>query len=375
MSAPPPPPRSDPPPSGYPPHPGPLGYRGAASPWPQPAQIPKRRGNSWKWALGAVALIAVVATTAAVTLAVADRENGGQSSPTGAPPLSRDAVGSGIASATDTGPATVITEDRSCAMQRPILDLFSTQTANGWEKRDPAVPATAWTPQMRTQYEQAAAAMRSAAEQLMPAAKLTPHRVMRELYEQFIAYARSYADSVPTYTATADNFALVANSAADAIGYICASISTGSADARGPLIAPRDAPSPLPSVAALNDPRRFLVEPNPICAEWDTLVTDYSSASAAWRATDSRIPASRWTPEQRAVNHAVVPVMERFADQAHELGQRSNNPTFQDFADLGAQYRAAVALALPTYTQADDYLASVAARLSGLISAACWALA
>ena len=31
-------------------------------------------------------------------------------------------------------------------------------------------------------------------------AKLTPHRVMRELYEQFIAYARAYSDAVPTYT-------------------------------------------------------------------------------------------------------------------------------------------------------------------------------
>jgi len=40
-------------------------------------------------------------------------------------------------------------------------------------------------------------------------AKRTPHRVMRELYEQFIAYSRAYADRIPTYTPPDDNFALV----------------------------------------------------------------------------------------------------------------------------------------------------------------------
>ena len=48
-------------------------------------------------------------------------------------------------------------------------------------------------------------AMRSAADQTVDLVKLTPHRVMRELYEQFIAYARAFADSVPTYTADDDS--------------------------------------------------------------------------------------------------------------------------------------------------------------------------
>ena len=43
--------------------------------------------------------------------------------------------------------------------------------------------------------------MRNAADQTVNLVKMTPHRVMRELYEQFIAYARAFADAVPTYTA------------------------------------------------------------------------------------------------------------------------------------------------------------------------------
>ncbi len=42
--------------------------------------------------------------------------------------------------------------------------------------------------------------MRNAADQTVALAKLTPHRVMRELYQQFIAYARAYSDAIATYT-------------------------------------------------------------------------------------------------------------------------------------------------------------------------------
>ncbi len=57
--------------------------------------------------------------------------------------------------------------------------------------------------------------MRSAADQMVALAKLTPHRVMRELYEQFIAYSRAYADRIPTYTPPDDNLALVAVSCSE----------------------------------------------------------------------------------------------------------------------------------------------------------------
>ena len=61
---------------------------------------------------------------------------------------------------------------------------------------------------MRAQYEAVGQAMRSAADQMVPLVKLTPHRVMRELYEQFIAYSRAYAERIPTYTPQDDNLAL-----------------------------------------------------------------------------------------------------------------------------------------------------------------------
>ena len=100
-----------------------------------------------------------------------------------------------MASADDKGPANIITEDPSCAAWTPINQTFVEIQKKGWDERDPSIPATDWTPEQRAQYDEVGRAMRAAADQTVPLAKLTPHRVMRELYEQFIAYARAYSDA------------------------------------------------------------------------------------------------------------------------------------------------------------------------------------
>jgi hypothetical protein len=204
--------------------------------------------------------------------------------------------------------------------------------------------------------------------------KLTPHRVMRELYEQLIAYSRAYADRIPTYTPPDDNLALVTTSAADAISRICAAISYGSASARAPLVAPPAAPSQVVPLDDPADPPRFLTAPNSICSDWSAAWSQFQNDTVAWAAIDPDIPASHWTPEQRSVNDAVAPVMDAFADRLQALGDRSGNPTLQDFAVLSAQYRRAYVQALPSYTPSDDYLATTALKLGGVVEAACRAV-
>ncbi len=51
-------------------------------------------------------------------------------------------------------------------------------------------------------------------------AKQTPHRVVRELYEQYIAYGRAYVDSIPTYMPADDVLADVNVSSAIPVGYL-----------------------------------------------------------------------------------------------------------------------------------------------------------
>ncbi|WP_301123973.1 hypothetical protein [Mycolicibacterium fortuitum] len=312
--------------------------------------------------------------TAAVTLSVADNGNGnGNSTPSG---ITGPTGGnnSDIASANDTGPVAIITEDPTCAAQDPILQTLTGKQRNGWEKRDSLKPATEWTPEVRAQFEEVGTAMRAAADQLVPLAKLTPHRVMRELYEQFIAYARAYAESIPTYTAADEYLAGVSNSASSTISHVCGAIGNGSAAARGPLVPPTEQPLQMAPVGDPSDAQRFLDKPNRVCGDWNAALDQYGRDIAEWDKTDPAIPASHWTPEVKALNDSIAPVMSRFASRLQELGGESENPVLRDFADLSAQYRHAYVVAIPTYLPADQYLARVSSRSAALVGAACHAV-
>lgn len=378
-SVPPPPPGSPHPPSSggpFPPHSGQgpyPGLPGGQPQWQAQPTPPRKRGSGWKWALGGVALAAVIGVTAAVTLSVADNGNGnGNSTPSG---ITGPTGGnnSDIASANDTGPVAIITEDPTCAAQDPILQTLAKKTGDDWDRRDASKPASEWTPDVRAQFEEAGSAMRTAADQLVPLAKLTPHRVMRELYEQFIVNARAYADSIPRYTAADNDFALMTNTTSSAISHVCGAIGNGSAAARAPLVPPLGQPSQVAPVGDPANPQRFLDKPNPVCGDWNAAREQYRRDMVEWNKTDPAIPASQWTPEMTALSESVGAVMSRYASRLQELGDRSGNPVLRDFADMLAQYRRAFVVAIPTYLPADNYLAMVSTRLEALIETACHA--
>jgi len=90
MSMPPPPPGSVPPPHGFPPGSGSggqhSGFRPHGGQHPGLPPQPLNRGNGWKWALGAVSLIAVIGVSVAVTLSVVNKRDAASELAT-APPL------------------------------------------------------------------------------------------------------------------------------------------------------------------------------------------------------------------------------------------------------------------------------------------------
>lgn len=353
------------------PPPGGPPYPPQQPPWPpqqqwSPGPPPKKRGNGWKWTLGGLALIAVIGVTVAVTISVTRDDTGNGPNPSGNT--------FGLASADDKGPANIITEDPTCAAWRPVADGFADATKMGWNKRDPAISAEEWTIDQRAIYEEVGHAARSAAEQTVPLAKLTPHRVMRELYEQFIAYARAYSDLIPSYTPRDNHVSGAVITISGALTYVCSAVEWKSAQARAPFIPPPPAPSQFAPLTDPNEPQRFMDEPDPTCAAWDRLLNAFDANTKAWQALESSIPASDWTPNQRAVIDAVIPVMERFARDIEETGRTTANPVIQDFATFAAQYRRAYAQALPTYTPADSFLATASLRVTSTLYEACQAV-
>ncbi|SRX95614.1 hypothetical protein MSP7336_03883 [Mycobacterium shimoidei] len=333
-------------------------------------EAPKDHKNL-KWALGAVTLMAVLATVLAVTLLFGggdpSTKPAGQSDPSG-----QDAAN--IASANDNGPVTVITEDPSCAAWTAINNALSSGGEGIWNERDRSVPASAWNDKQRMQFMAAGQSMRGAAAQAVGLVKLTPHRVMRELYEQFIAYARAYAERIPKYTPADDNLAGAANSAASALGAICAAIVDGSAAARGPLVPPPAPPQQAAPLGNPANPQPFLTTTSPVCRDWRTALDQFGKNTAAWQQIDPNIPSIYWNKEQKATNYAVASVMNAFAGKLELLGRQSSNPIWQDLANLSAQYRRAFVVALPSYVPADNHLANAASYVSTTILGACAAL-
>ena len=86
---------------------------GVAPPGPPPAC-----GGKGKWIFGGIALLAVIAVTVVITVLVVGKDSVVELADSDAD--GRSCVD--IASANDKGPATIITEDPTCASTRPILE-------------------------------------------------------------------------------------------------------------------------------------------------------------------------------------------------------------------------------------------------------------
>lgn len=355
-------------PGGWPGQPGPGGQWGPQQPWPAP--VPPKKGGAAKWAIGAVSLVAVIAVTAVVAVSCTknsgDSNGGGGGTKTSAAP-------SDVASANDTGPVGIITEDPSCAAWTPVNNTLYDVENKGWLQRDPSVPATSWSPEVRMQFESVGAAMRKAADQAVPLAKMTTHRVLRELYAQFTAYSRAYADSISRYAPIDDSLAQAGSTAGLTIMHICNAISSGSAAARASLAPSQDPPVSVAPIGDLSNPQRVFKTPDAVCSELGPTLDQLllNPVFKSWLNTDPGIPVGSWSKDQQSLNDAVAPIMSSTADALDKLAAKSSNPVVQDFIRLGVVYRLAYVQSLPTYQPSDQKLYSAGQMAPGIVSAAC----
>lgn len=370
------PPYGGPPPGGgYPQHSGPQQpYSGQQppgfpqGPWPQQPPGPPPKGNSTKWLLIAIAVLLVVGISIGATL-LFTRDGGTDPSN---PPAS--GTPSDIASANDTGPVTIITEEPTCDAFVRINNSLADLQAQGWsEQRDGLGAESTWTTTQGEQVRSVATAMGNASDQIVALIKQTPHRVIRELYEQTVVYGRAYADSVSNYT-PADNFlADVFVNASSAVTGMCNAIAHGSVD-RSLAVPAAPAPTKLATMGDPSNPSRFIGDSDRSeCREWIEREQRFISDGSEWAKLDADIPGSQWTPEQKAVQQATYPIFTAYADDIEAAGRRSGNPTLEDFATSAALYIRAYVSAGDAYASADSWLYYAAFRLSNTITGACQA--
>jgi hypothetical protein len=352
-----------------PPQPGAWGPGGQPpQPWGWGAPPPPKQNNMLKWLLAGVGVLLVIAITVGVTVIVMLNQDDGESSDSTA------ASGPPIASADDDGPVEIITSEPTCQGWMPARDAMARVQNSGWGDRDPDIAEEAWSPAQRAQYEAVANSLRETADQAVDFARQTPHRVVRELYEQFIAYSRAYADSVSSYTAKDNSLAQTSVAASYALGSICNSITEGSAAARSILVSPISAPADLRPPANPADADRVISSFTATCERLTTLHTGLVTDTEDWAKQDPNVPASKWSVDQRAIGDQTARLLDAFVDELENLAPTAQNPVFQDLASMAAVYLRTFADALATFEPADNYLFVVGTRANNVLVGACKAV-
>lgn len=350
-------------------HPYHVSYEGnpAGQPhWGPPQQWSGGRPpgeGKFKWALGGLAVVLAIVVAVAITVLVV-RPSDGKDTP---PESITD-----FASANDTGPANIIAEDPTCNAWGRITREYNAQSKSvNWADRDTSVPATGWTLEQRTMYEAMSKAMTNAADQTAALVKRTPHRVMRELFEQFIAYVHAFVPSVPAYAAENNRLVATVNALANSATDICSAIEYESAPSVADEVAEPAPPSHVEPISDSGSSERFLMKPNRVCSEWASAVTKFDNQTRAWQALDPKIAAADWSAEQKSTIEKTKPVMSANADNLERLGRESGNPAMEDFAVLAAQYQRGYLKAVPSYTSADNSLWQAVASLVKSVASAC----
>jgi len=181
-----------------------------------------------------------------------------------------------------------------------------------------------------------------------------------------------YADSVPEYEEEDNSYAVAGTNASSAIVSICGAVDQGAAATRAPLIEPGAAPEPLPAVASTDNPEIFLMPPaGSVCAEWNAASDRFDSSIVEWQNFDANIAASEWSPSDQQLMQNAATKMQEYSTLISDIGARSDNPTFRDFAELAAIYWLSYSKSLPTHVPSDNYLSASAAYVVYMVYHAC----
>ena len=340
------------------PHPNQPTGPGGCAPSPSPA------GKSRRGLILTTTAAVVAAAVTAGTIVAYTHHNHTTTTAGGADPTNN----SGYASAADTGPVTLITNDPTCTQNTQIMQSLYDEETKGWDQLR-NTPTTQWSPQDHTTFTNMATAYNNAATQFATLAKQTPHRIMRELYEQSIAAIHTYTDpNTPNDNATI-NTAIYANKTRDDI---CATITHNTATTRQPLAPPMPAPTnPTPPPQNPTNPAGFMPQPDPTCTDLKNAMTDIDNQTQDWINLDANIPATDWTPEQHTINTNAATTFTTYANTLQQLTTATTNPTTADLLTLGALYRHTFANTIPTYTLDDLYLYKTSVSAPLVISYAC----
>lgn len=111
--------------------------------------------------------------------------------------------------------------------------------------------------------------------------------------------------------------------------------------------------------------------PDPVCVRWQRVSAGYDGKQQAWAKTDHRVAAARWSPKQRSVTMAVIPVMRQEAVELRRLADESNDPLLAGLMRAQSRYVDNYAAKLPKFEPADHASWTAATAMDGAVKAVC----
>ncbi|WP_135454636.1 hypothetical protein [Mycobacterium sp. DL99] len=112
-------------------------------------------------------------------------------------------------------------------------------------------------------------------------------------------------------------------------------------------------------------------KPDPVCAQWQRVSAGYDGKQQAWVKTDHRVPASRWSPKQRSVTLAVVPVMRQEAAELRAFADKATDPLLAGLLRAQSRYVDNYAAKLPKFEPAQHANWTAATAMDAAVKAVC----
>ncbi|WP_096866832.1 hypothetical protein [Mycolicibacterium houstonense] len=141
--------------------------------------------------------------------------------------------------------------------------------------------------------------------------------------------------------------------------------------------APKPVPAEVVAPAVMNEPGPHSAQafaaakPDPVCGQWQRVSAGFDGKQQAWAKTDHRIPAARWSPKQRSVTMAVVPVMREEAAELRRLADKAKDPLLIGLLRAQSRYVDNYAAKLPKFQPGDHAGWNAATAMDGAVKAVC----
>lgn len=139
----------------------------------------------------------------------------------------------------------------------------------------------------------------------------------------------------------------------------------------------KSVPVEVVTPAAMDDPKGKAAQaftatkPDPVCARWQRVSAGFDGKQQAWAKTDHRVAAAHWSPKQRSVTMAMIPVMRQEAAELRRLADESKDPLLTGLLRAQSRYVDNYAAKLPKFQSADHANWTAATAMDGAVKAVC----